>query len=212
MNKLEQMIKELCPNGVQIKTIEEISTFVTVGIANSATHAYSDNGVIMFRNQNITPNHLNDNDLIYISEEFSEKYQNKQLKMNDILVTRTGYPGQACIVPKKYEGCQTFTTLIIRLKDFKLTLPEYVCQYINSGYGKEYVNKNKSGAAQQNFGAASLAKMTIPIPPLKVQSEIVKVLDEYTENVTALQQELEKELTARKKQYAYYRDKLFSFN
>lgn len=51
----------------------------------------------------------------------------------------------------------------------------------------------------------------IPVPPLEVQAEIVKILDEYSTSVTALQQELENELTARKKQYEYYRDLLLDF-
>ena len=46
---------------------------------------------------------------------------------------------------------------------------------------------------------------------MEVQAEIVKILDEYSTSVTALQQELEKELTARKKQYEYYRDLLLDF-
>ena len=53
--------------------------------------------------------------------------------------------------------------------------------------------------------------LKIPVPPLEIQSEIVKILDEYSTSVTALQQELEKELTARKKQYEYYRDMLLDF-
>ena len=79
--------------------MQDICDFVTVGIANSATHAYSDNGVLMFRNQNIKENYLDDKDLVYITPEFEEKYKNKRLKENDILVTRTGYPGVACVVP-----------------------------------------------------------------------------------------------------------------
>ena len=46
---------------------------------------------------------------------------------------------------------------------------------------------------------------------MEVQAEIAKILDEYSTSVTALQQELEKELTARKKQYEYYRDLLLDF-
>ena len=54
----------------------------------------------------------------------------------------------------------------------------------------------------------SNAKITlIPIPPLKIQEEIVQKLDKMTEYVT----ELTSELTSRKKQYSYYRDKLLSF-
>ena len=47
---------------------------ITVGIANSATHAYTDKGVVMFRNQNIKENFLDDSDIIHISENFEMKY------------------------------------------------------------------------------------------------------------------------------------------
>lgn len=54
----------------------------------------------------------------------------------------------------------------------------------------------------------SKAKITlIPIPPLKIQEKIVQILDKMTEYVT----ELTSELTSRKKQYSFYRDKLLSF-
>ena len=48
----------------------------------------------------------------------------------------------------------------------------------------------------------------VPVPPLEVQREIVRVLD----NFTFLSAELSAELSARKKQYEYYRDQLLSFN
>ncbi|MCP5174632.1 MAG: restriction endonuclease subunit S [Moraxellaceae bacterium] len=51
-------------------------------------------------------------------------------------------------------------------------------------------------------------KFKIPIPPLPIQAEIVRILDAFT----ALTAELTAELTARKKQYNYYRDKLLSFD
>ncbi len=54
---------------------------------------------------------------------------------------------------------------------------------------------------------SNFANKLIPIPPLHVQSEIVRILDNFTELTT----ELTAELTARKKQYSYYRDKLLTF-
>ena len=51
------------------------------------------------------------------------------------------------------------------------------------------------------------SKLKIPLPPIEIQSAIVKILDSFTE----LEKELEKELEARKKQYEYYREKLLSF-
>ena len=149
----------------------DICDLVTVGIANSATHAYADKGVVMFRNQNIHENKLDETDLIHIKESFAAKYEAKTLRENDLLVTRTGYPGVACLVPSKYEGAQTFTTLIARLADLKKSNPVFVCHYINSAYGKRFVDKNKVGIAQQNFGAKALAELPIFLPPLALQRE-----------------------------------------
>ena len=64
------------------------------------------------------------------------------------------------------------------------------------------------GGAQPNLSSNMIKeKLQIPIPPLNVQAEIVRILDTFTELIT----ELTTELTARKKQYEYYRDRLLSF-
>lgn len=160
-------------NSKNMIEFNSICEFITVGIANSATHAFSDKGVIMFRNQNIKEDKLDDSDIVYITEDFAKKYDNKTLKENDILIVRTGCPGIACTVPKKYEGSQTFTTLIARLKNSDRTNPRYICHYINSEYGKSYVQQNSVGVAQQNFGATALSKMPICIPPFGLQNQFV---------------------------------------
>lgn len=155
--------------------LSNICEFITVGIANSATHAYRDNGVIMFRNQNIKENQLDISDLIYIDPEFEQKYAKKRLKANDLLVVRTGYPGVACIVPSKYEGAQTFTTLIVRLIQ-NLNVPEYVCQYINSPLGKSYFESTQIGGGQKNCGAGILEKFPILLPRIDEQQKIADFL------------------------------------
>lgn len=55
--------------------------------------------------------------------------------------------------------------------------------------------------------AIDLAKIEIPIPPIEVQNEIVRILDKFA----SLAAELQAELQARQKQYEYYRDKLLTF-
>lgn len=135
---------------------------VTVGIANSATHAYSDSGVVMFRNQNIKPNFLDDTDIIHINSEFEVKYKNKRLKKNDLLVARTGYPGTACVVPEKYENSQTFTTLIARPNEN--VDPYFLCQYLNSDIGIKYFESTQIGGGQKNSGAGILNEMPVTLP------------------------------------------------
>ena len=197
--KLDQLVKsrfiELfgdSANGGNKVLLENISDFVTVGIANSATHAYADSGIVMLRNQNIKENYLDENDLIYITPDFAKKYGSKQLAENDILVIRTGYPGVACLVPKRYEGCQTFTTLIVRLKNATSAHANYVCHYINSSSGKDYVEQSKVGVAQQNFGAKALAKMPIAIPPMELQEQFAAFVEQTEKSKLAIQQSLDK--------------------
>ena len=144
----------------------------------------------MLRNQNIKENYLDDTDLIYIKPEFAAKYETKKLKENDIIAMRTGYPGIACLVPKKYEGCQTFTTLIIRLKAGNN--PSYICSFINSDLGKRFINSGKVGVAQQNFGAKSLAKMPIKIAPKALQDEYASFIQQVDKSKIAVQKALDK--------------------
>jgi len=171
----------------------EISEFITVGIANSATHAYAATGVPMLRNQNIKENYLDDSDLIYITPEFAEKYKSKKLKENDIIAMRTGYPGIACLVPKKYEGCQTFTTLIVRLKINHNA--NYVCSYINSDLGKRFIDSEKVGVAQQNVGAKSLAQMPIKIASKDLQDKFGIFVQQVNKSKVAVQKALDEAQT-----------------
>ena len=60
-----------------------------------------------------------------------------------------------------------------------------------------------SGMGNPKLMSNQMAKIQIPVPPLSIQKEIVRILDTFTE--------LTAELTARKKQYNYYRDQLLNF-
>ena len=63
-------------------------------------------------------------------------------------------------------------------------------------------------ASIPRLGKDTIEKLSIPIPPLSVQTEIVQILD----TLTALTSELTSELILRRKQYEYYREKLLSFD
>jgi type I restriction enzyme, S subunit len=65
---------------------------------------------------------------------------------------------------------------------------------------------NKAGGVP-SLTQSELNQLRIPVPPLEVQREIVKILDSFTE----LEAELEAELAARRQQYEHYRDKLLTF-
>ena len=70
-----------------------------------------------------------------------------------------------------------------------------------------YINSLATDAIPAHLPAPSLSSIPIPLPPLSVQQEIVRILDKFTE----LEAELEAELDCRKRQYDYYRNHLLSY-
>ena len=163
--------------------LNDIADKIMVGIASAATHAYTDNGIRMLRNLNIKEGFIDDSDILFVGEEYELQHKNKRLKAGDILTVRTGYPGLSAVVPKKYENAQCFTSLITRLKE-DIALPEYICRFINSEYGKKYISSGEAGGAQKNVNASILKKMLIPLPPLPEQRKIAKILSTWDKAIS----------------------------
>lgn len=78
--------------------------------------------------------------------------------------------------------------------------PKYLVYYLHSTMFYKQKTKLAHGTKVIEVTPDKLLDITLPVPPLEVQSEIVRILDNFTE------------LTARKKQYEYYRNKLLSFS
>ena len=77
---------------------------------------------------------------------------------------------------------------------------------------KEHLeNLNKAGGVP-SLTQSILNKIILPVPPLEVQNEIVRILDHFTDLAAEMQAELQAELQARKEQYEYYRNQLLTFN
>lgn len=79
--------------------------------------------------------------------------------------------------------------------------------YLNSIDLTPYI----SGGAQPKLNQANLNKIPIPVPPLEEQTRIVAILDKFDALVNDLSSGLPAEISARRKQYEYYRDRLLTF-
>ena len=86
--------------------------------------------------------------------------------------------------------------------------PKYVAYFFRTNEFQKQKRAYITGTKVKRVNANDLAKITIPVPPLRVQARIVEILDKFTQ----LEKELAAELEARKKQYAYYRDQLLNFS
>ena len=71
--------------------------------------------------------------------------------------------------------------------------------------------QHAKGSKMPRGDKASVMEYRIPVPPIGVQREIVRILDNFTELTTKITAELTAEVTARKKQYEHHKDQLLSF-
>ncbi len=180
------------PADWSVAELHQIADKIMVGIASAATHAYRDNGIVLFRNQNIKPGHLDDSDILHISESYEATFKNKRLRAGDLLTARTGYPGTTAIVPQKHEGAQSFTTLIIRPRKGAVD-STYLCCFINSEIGQLYFAQNQIGGGQKNVNAGSLKHLQVPLPPTRVEQEaIAEALTDADALIESLEQLLAK--------------------
>ena len=186
MTKLEELINELCPNGVEYKTINELFDEKSINC--------------------ITP---------------SFKIKRNDYKTNGLIP----------IVSQEAEYISGYCDL----EDKRIENSEYVCfgdhsenikyidfQFVQGADGLKIIKSKKVNTKYLYYSLSSfyikmnnyerhfkyLLKTKIPVPPLEIQSEIVHILDSFT----LLTAELTAELTARQKQYAFYRDYLLDFS
>ena len=85
-------------------------------------------------------------------------------------------------------------------------MPEFTKYLFRSIRLRKQIEKTASGVTRYNISKVTFKKIKVPLLPLEIQEKIVQILDKMTEYVT----ELTSELTSRKKQYSFYRDKLLS--
>jgi type I restriction enzyme S subunit len=106
-------------------------------------------------------------------------------------------------------GCSG-DVLAVRITDEQRTRlkPEFLYRLLSSDAFFDYNMQHARGAKMPRGSKAMILKYRIPVPPMEVQRDIVKVLDTFTK----LQAELQAELQARQRQYQYYRDGLLSFD
>ena len=123
----------MVPNGWHLCVANDLCHSISVGIVIKPSQYYvpENNGIKAFRSANVREGVINDSNWVYLSQEGHDANKKSQLKENDILIVRTGYPGTACVVTKEFEGSNAIDIVIARPNQEKI-LPQYLCAFTNS--------------------------------------------------------------------------------
>ena len=154
---------------------------LTVGFVGTMAKHYEEEGVPFLRSLNIKPFKIIDDDMKYVSTEFSNSISKSILHEGDVVIVRTGIPGTCCVVPAEYDGCNCSDIVIVH-PNIDLVNPHYLAAYINV-WGQRQVQNNKVGAIQQHFNVRSAEEMLIFLPDINEQERIAEVIVALNEKI-----------------------------
>ena len=183
MSKLNELIQQYCPDEVEYRKLEDCCAVLDKKrkpVTKAAREAgeypyYGANGI-----QDYVADYIFDGTFVLVGEDGS-------------VITKAGTP-----VVTWAEGKIWVNNHAHIIEETDGVLLRYLFHYIQTIDVTPLIHGNIPKLTGGDFRA-----LQIPVPPLPVQSEIVRILDNFTE--------LTAELTARKKQYEFYRDKLLTF-
>lgn len=187
MSKLEELIQRYCPDGVEYKTFADVCAYEQPGkyIVDSAD--YSDDF---------------DVPVLTAGQTFILGYTNEKHNL---------YPASKdtpVIIFDDFTGAFKWVDFPFKVKSSAMKMITATTKSVLLRYVYHYMGViNYSSSEHTRLWIGTYSNFEIPIPPLPVQEEIVRVLDTFTE----LQAELQAELQKRLQQYNYYRDNLLSF-
>ena len=177
MSRLEELIAELCPDGVEYKTLDTVST-IERGVRVVKTQLSEDGVYPVFQNC-LAP---------------MGYYKDFNCEENMTYVISAGAAGEIGFSETKFWAADD--CLII--KNSPGILNKYIYYYLLTK--QHFIQSKVRRASIPRLSRNVIEKIKVPVPPLEIQSEIVRILDAFSE----LKTELKTELKARKEQYAYY--------
>ena len=185
MSKIDELIKEKCPNGVERKPLREIAKIK--------------------RGERITKKDITDDGEYPVMSGGVKpmgRYKDKNRDANTITISSYGAAGFVNHVEEDFWANDVCLSVY---PDEKILINRYL--YFALKAQQQYIYDNTTKAIPDHIPTKFLEDLQIPVPPLEIQQEIVGMLNSFTE----LEAELEAELTKRKQQYEHYRDHLLSF-
>lgn len=214
MSRLDELIEQYCPDGVEWKTLGEVFETITdytaagsfKNIADNVQYLKMPDYAMLIRTTDLKSN-FTKGGFIYVSQSAFNYLWRVNMNKECIVMPNVGNCGEIYYVQPQdlpYEHCALApNAILVRSNAHNNRYLSYCLQVEDF---QRQLNKITSPVGQSKFNKTELKKLVIPVPPLPVQEEIVRILDTFTE----LQAELQAELQKRKQQYNYYCNKLLN--
>lgn len=204
MSRIDELIAEFAPSGVRYEPLGDIGEWYGGGTPSKERLEYWQNGTIPWVSPKDMGRTIVDSTEDYITEAAVKSSATKIVPANSVaVVVRSSILDRilpTALIPVPVTLNQDMKAVVAR----NGILPGYIAHLLRSNGPAILRTARKTGGSVASIESRKLFSFRIPVPPLEVQHEIVKVLDAFTE--------LEAELEVRRQQYQYYRDALLTFD
>lgn len=210
MSMLKKLIDELCPEGVEFIKLGEVAKCYSGATPKTGVANYWENGTIPWMNSG----EVNLGKVFYTEKRITQAGFNscstKIVPPHTVVIALAGQgKTRGSVAITEIELCTNQSLCAIDV-DRSIVNSYYLWHYLRSQY--QQLRKISSGdGTRGGLNQNMIRNYEIPVPPLSVQQEIVRILDSFTALEAELETKLEAELDCRKRQYEYYRDELFNF-
>lgn len=201
MSRIDDLIAEYCPDGVKHQTLGEIGEFIRGNGIQKRDFQDSGFGCIHYGQIYTYYGLFADHTKSFIDPNLAEK-RKKAYKGDLVIATTSENEEDVC------KACAWLGEEPIAISGDAYIFrhhqnPKYISYCFQSELFQSQKKKYITGTKVLRVNGDAMAKIHVPVPPLPVQEEIVRILDSFSS--------LEAELEARRKQYAYYRNELLTF-
>jgi len=200
MSKIDELIKEKCPNGVEYKSLNKVADLVQGFAFENKKFAATGKGIV--RTTNIQNGIISEESMVYFNpDDYGWDFDRYAVTKNRIIIGMSGTIKVARNLSDKVYYLNQRVGMFIPKQNIN---NDYLYHVLSNSIGKLF--NMTSGSAVKNLSSKDINSFRIPVPPIEVQEEIVRILDKFGE----LEAEIEAELEARKSQYEFWRDRIFN--
>lgn len=183
------------PQHWEMSALKYLTSKIGSGITpRGGSEVYLDKGVLFIRSQNVYPDGLHLDDPKYISESIDESMSNTRVYTGDILLNITGASIGRCCVYTMTESANVNQHVCIIRPLCNLIKNQFLSYVLNSKIGQDQIALFQTGGNREGLNFEQLKNFAIPLPPRSEQQAIAEFLDDKTEKIDALIDELNKQL------------------
>ena len=195
MNKLDELINKLCPNGVDFKRIKDVLLSIHSGLNPRQNFVLNSGGDLNY----VTVKEITTGKIVFsdktdkIDKDAWNKIQSRScLEKDDVLLSGIGTIGKVAVVDIETNDWNCSESVLL-LKPNKKIITSWFLKYVlESKPIQDHFNGTAVGSTLKGIRIKDLEQLIIPVPPLEVQCEIVRILDNFDELLNGLNVELRK--------------------